>query len=121
MKQKGAADTGLVYSTEHGRTCPGCGRPKDGCECGPKRLKCQNDGTVRISRASRGRQGKGMMLISGVPLDSAELNKLGKELKVKFGVGGAVKNGTIELQGDFREKLAEELRRHGWIVKLSGG
>ncbi len=121
MKKKGEEYNSIVYSSEHGRMCSGCGKPAALCDCAKTQGQPQKDGIVRVSRLTRGRKGKGVMIIAGVPLDSGGLNKLGKKLKVKFGVGGSVKNGIIELQGDFREKLVEELRQHGWIVKLSGG
>lgn len=121
MKKKTQHNGSVVYSTEHGRMCPCCGKSQTSCECGNKKAKIQNDGVVRVGRSSQGRKGKGVMAISGVPLDSDGLKKLAKELKVKFGVGGSVKNGIIEIQGDFRETLVEELQKHGWVVKLSGG
>lgn len=121
MQKKAERKNPLVYSTDHGRICPRCGQSFILCGCGVNKEKPKNDGVVRVSRSARGRKGKGVMVITGVPLDSDGLRKLGKELKVKFGVGGSVKNGIIEMQGDFREKIQEELKQHGWTVKLSGG
>lgn len=121
MQKKGEKNNPLVYSTEYDRVNPRCGQSASLCGCGTKNEKTKSDGIVRVSRSARGRKGKGVMVITGVPLDSGGLRKLGKELKVKFGVGGSVKNGIIEMQGDFREKIQEELKKHGWTVKLSGG
>lgn len=79
------------------------------------------DGTVRIRRETKGRKGKGVITISGLPLQEAELKALAKELKQKCGVGGSVKEGVIEIQGDQREVVKAELERKGYRVKLAGG
>jgi len=111
---------GLVYSTDTGRTCPGCGHPVKQCCCKEKSRQ-QGDGVVRISRQTKGRKGSGVCLITGVNLREAELKKLAKQLKKKCGAGGAVKNGVIEIQGDHREVLVDILNKLGLEAKLSGG
>ena len=111
---------GLVYSTDTGRTCPGCGHPVKQCCCKEKSRQ-QGDGVVRISRQTKGRKGSGVCLIAGIPLGEAELKKLAKQLKKKCGSGGAVKNGIIEIQGDHREVLVETLIKLGFRAKLAGG
>jgi len=79
------------------------------------------DGIVRIGRETKGRKGKGVTIISGVPLDPPGLLALGKELKKRCGSGGTVKDGIIEIQGDHRDMLLEELQKRGWKVKRCGG
>lgn len=111
---------GLVYSTEFGRMCPGCGRPQDACVCGEAAVPA-GDGVVRVSRETKGRKGKGVTLITGVPLAGEELKALAKVLKARCGTGGTVKDGVIEIQGDHRDLLLEELRKKGWTVKKAGG
>lgn len=112
----------LVYSSESGRICPTCNKPVAGCVCRkPKAFTPPSDGVVRVGRETKGRKGKGMTLITGVPLPSDELKKLAKELKQKCGTGGTLKDGVIEIQGDHREKLIELLQAKGWTVKRSGG
>jgi translation initiation factor 1 len=112
---------GLVYSTKHGRMCPACSEPIDECLCRQKRSLSAGDGIVRVSRQTKGRKGKGVTVISGVPLVEAELKELGKQLKAKCGAGGTVKDGVIEIQGDHRDLLMDELSKRGWTVKRSGG
>lgn len=115
---------GLVYSTELGATCPACRQPLTDCECADRaeaeRLAAL-DGVVRIRRETSGRKGKGVTTISGVPLASEELKALAKELKKRCGTGGALKDGIIEIQGDHREALKNELQARGYTVKLAGG
>jgi len=111
---------GIVYSTDSGRTCPGCGHPAKQCCCSKGKSPQQGDGVVRVSRQTKGRKGSGVCLITGVPLAGAELKKLAKQLKKKCGSGGAIKNGVIEIQGDHREVLVETLIELGFKAKLAG-
>jgi translation initiation factor 1 len=101
----------LVYSTETGRIK----------EEKPAPSIPQGDGIVRIRRETAGRNGKGVTTVTGVPLDETKLKELAKVLKVTCGVGGSVKDGVIEIQGDQREKIKAELEKRGFTVKLAGG
>ena len=111
----------LVYSTDTGRLCPQCHRPVKDCVCGKDRPATIGDGIVRLRRETKGRGGKAVTVISGVPLAEKELKALAKALKQKCGVGGSVKNGEIEIQGDQRALLQAELDRRGYTTKLAGG
>lgn len=101
----------LVYSTDTGRI-------KD--EPAPVQ-RPKGDGIVRIQRQTSGRKGKGVCIITGLDLDDASLNILAAELKKKCGCGGAIKEGTIEIQGDKRDLLKQLLEAKGVKVKLAGG
>ncbi|MGF2733595.1 translation initiation factor Sui1 [Marinobacter sp. DUT-1] len=111
---------GLVYSTEQGKMCPGCRNPVDQCTCG-KPLRAAGDGVVRVSRETKGRKGKGVTLITGIPLDDKELKAFAKVLKAKCGTGGTIKDGVVEIQGDHRDLLVPLLQEKGWTVKKAGG
>ena len=76
---------------------------------------------VRVGREVAGRSGKGVTVISGLPLDPARLAELAARLKKLCGAGGAVKNGRIEIQGDHRDRLVAELCQLGFEAKRSGG
>ena len=104
-------NTPLVYSTDAGRIKPE--------EIGNTRP--ESDGVVRIRRESKGRGGKAVSIITGLGLDAAALKQLAKELKKLCGVGGAVKQWDIEIQGDQRERLKTALEARGFTVKLAGG
>ena len=109
----------LVYSTEHGSLCPLCGDKKHKGKCVDNSIK--GDGNVRIHRETKGRKGAGVTLIKGLPLKPDELKALHKTLKKQCGVGGAVKDGTLEFQGDLREKLKVLLEKEDFNAKLAGG
>lgn len=76
---------------------------------------------VRVGREVAGRGGKGVSVITGLPLDAAGLAALATRLKKLCGAGGAVKDGVIEIQGDHRERLVAELLKLGYAAKQSGG
>jgi translation initiation factor 1 len=111
----------LVYSTGRGAVCPGCGNPTGQCICREGKPLPRGDGTVRVSRETKGRKGKGVTLISGVPLGAEALAALAKDLKQRCGTGGTVKDGVIEVQGDHRDRLIGELQSRGHRVKSAGG
>lgn len=121
MRKKPANGSGLVYSTEHGRTCPECEKPMGQCRCGQKKATTKGDGIVRVSRETKGRKGSGVTLITGLPLPEPELTGLAKQLKQRCGSGGTVKNGIIEVQGDHRDVVLAELIRLGYQAKKAGG
>ena len=112
---------GLVYSTELGRTCPECRQAVALCVCGKKSNLPASDGIVRVSRETKGRKGKGVTLVKGVPLDEVALNQLGKQLKAACVCGGTVKEGVVEVQGDHVETVMAFLQKQGWTVKRAGG
>ena len=65
-----------VYSTQTGRLCPKCGRPVAECICQKKSARPIGDGIVRVQRESKGRKGKTVTLINGVPLGEEGLHEL---------------------------------------------
>ncbi|MEQ8485567.1 MAG: translation initiation factor Sui1 [Pseudomonadales bacterium] len=117
---------GLVYSTEGGRFCPGCRRPAADCVCRDRSRpqggsRGGSDGIVRLQRETKGRKGAGVTLVTGLPLADEALQALASRLKRRCGVGGAVKDGVIELQGDQRTLLKPLLEADGYQVKVAGG
>lgn len=111
---------GLVYSTDVGRTCPVCRQAIAVCICNASKRPA-GDGVVRVSRDTKGRAGKGVTLVRGVPLDDRELVVLGKQLKAACGSGGTVKDGVIEVQGDHVERVMQLLQAQGHKVIRAGG
>ena len=121
MKRPRQGATRAVYSTDGGRLCPQCQRPVADCVCGAARPANQGDGIVRIRRETKGRGGKTVTVVSGIPLSGAALKDLAKALKKRCGVGGSVAEERIEIQGDQRDTVRSELERRGYTVKLAGG
>jgi translation initiation factor 1 len=111
----------MVYSTERGLVCPTCRLPMAGCRCRKAEPAPAGDGIVRIRRETKGRGGKTVTTVSGVPSGGEALRGLASELKRRCGTGGTAKDGVIEIQGDHRETIAAELSRRGFIVRLAGG
>ena len=96
--------------------CPGCGQPVAACKC-KQAAAPVSDGIVRVRLETKGRKGKGVTVIGGVPLDANELVALSKQLKQHCGTGGTVKEGAIEVQGDHCNTVVEYLKKRGWNVK----
>ena len=117
-----ASSGGLVYSTDSGRMCPACRQPVSACTCKQATsTPITGDGKVRVSRDTKGRGGKTMTVVRGVPLDAAALLAFGKQLRTHCGTGGTVKDGVIELQGDHCERVVAHLSLQGWKVVRAGG
>jgi translation initiation factor 1 len=113
---------GLVYSTDAGRMCPDCRKPVAQCSCkADAQAVPAGDGIVRVSRETKGRGGKAVTVVKGVPVNAEALAALGKQLKAACGSGGTVKDGVIEVQGDHRENVVALLEKQGFKVKRAGG
>ena len=80
-----------------------------------------NDGVVRVLRDKKGRGGKTVTVVAGLPGGAAALAETAARLKRLCGSGGTLRDGAIEIQGDHRERIAEALRAQGLTVKLAGG
>jgi translation initiation factor 1 len=76
---------------------------------------------VRVRREVKGRRGKTVTTLSGLPLPEDALRELAGELKRCCGTGGSAKQGVIEIQGDHRDTLVAELEARGYTVKRAGG
>jgi translation initiation factor 1 len=117
--------TALVYSTRDGRRCPQCSAALTQCRCKKSRADrvspIPNDGQVRVSREAKGRGGKAVSLVKGLPLEGDALVALAKQLKASCGSGGTVKDAVIEIQGDHVDRLVELLKTQGFKVKRAGG
>ena len=112
----------LVYSTESGKICPQCGNPITQCTCQQQKSQAiKGSGVVRVGRETKGRKGKGVTVITGLPLNDLELKFLAKDLKQKCGTGGTVKEGVIEIQGEQRDTIVAELIKRGYAAKKMGG
>jgi len=122
----------LVYSSEAGRICPACSRRVSICECRGKGARARiaardeaeaakaSDGIVRVARSTKGRGGKIVTTVIGVPGGEAAQKTLAAELKRSCGTGGSLKDGVIEIQGEHRDTLVRELESRGFKVKRAG-
>jgi translation initiation factor 1 len=96
----------LVYSTGAGRVCATCGWPSDDCRCSKKEeeeIPSKVIAKLRIEK--KGRSGKTVTVVDGLPKNEDFLEGLAKELKKQLGTGGAAGEGCIEIQGDHRDRL----------------
>jgi translation initiation factor 1 len=107
----------LVYSSDVGRIKA----PNEKSPTITNHSRDPADNIVRIHRETKGRGGKGVCIITGLNLKPDDLIKLAKKLKEQCGTGGTVKDTSIEIQGDHREKLKLLLEKNGYVVKLGGG
>ena len=79
--------------------------------------------TVKVSRETKGRRGKGVTIVSDLPakLGVQGRAELAATLKSRCGAGGTATDTTVEIQGDLRERVAAELVKLGYKVKHAGG
>ena len=104
------ADRRVVYSTTDGDLRKARDTPRQ-----------PTGGRVKVRREVGGRRGKTVTTVSGVPLADDGLRELAGRLKKRCGVGGSVKDGVIELQGDHRDVVIGVLRDAGYDVVAAGG
>jgi predicted translation initiation factor SUI1 len=99
--------------------CPKCRQLKKTCTCKPE--PPSKSTVIKVGRETKGRGGKGVTIISDLPLDEGSLAELATKLKTKLGTGGTVKDGKIEIQGDQRDRIVQEIEGMGYRVKRAGG
>ncbi len=101
--------------------CPKCKQLKKTCTCQDEPSAPNKSTIVRVGRETKGRRGKGVTIVSDLPLDESGLTELATKLKTRLGTGGTVKDGRIEIQGDHRDRIVQELEEMGYRVKRAGG
>jgi translation initiation factor 1 len=80
-----------------------------------------NQQQLKVQVSRKGRKGKTVTVVSGFQASSDTLTDLAKKLKNHCGAGGAVKEDTIEVQGDHGDKIQQFLVELGYKAKISGG
>jgi translation initiation factor 1 len=111
----------LVYSTDSGRVCPKCGWPINNCQCS-KTLAGGKEAVpdrpvAKLRMEKKGRGGKTVTVIFGLPNNEEFLKMLCGELKRTCGCGGAVTEDGVELQGELRDRVRAHLQKKGFVVK----
>ena len=110
----------LVYSTDTAGRCPVCGWPQRDCQCSrgpvakepvPARI------VAKLRTEKKGRGGKTVTVVYGLPQNAEFLKELSQELKRACGTGGTIVEGGVELQGDLRERVRDVLVKRGYGVK----
>ena len=111
----------LVYSTGSGRACPKCGWPIDNCQCSKTlstgKAQVPERVVAKLRMEKKGRGGKTVTVIFGLPNNEDFLKNLCGELKKACGCGGGVTEDGVELQGEMRDRVRTHLERKGFVVK----
>ena len=118
MSDKGNAR--IVYSTGTSDTCPGCGWPQRDCKCSGQRAAndaVQTRIVAKLRMEKKGRGGKTVTVVYGLPQNEEFLRALCGELKRACGTGGAIGDGRVEVQGEHRDYVRDALTKKGYVVK----
>ena len=118
MNDRGNART--VYSTGAGKVCSGCGWPANDCKCSSRHAADEPIPArvvAKLRMEKKGRGGKTVTVVDGLPRNAAFLKDLTQELKRLCGTGGTAVDGGVELQGDLRERIRAFLQKKGFVVK----
>jgi translation initiation factor 1 len=94
----------------------------EGLKAEAKATPAKNRGRVDIVREKAGRGGKTVTVVTGwVGIGLPEKESLAKKMQKACGVGGTVKDGRIEIQGDKRDEVARILTEAGFRPVFAGG
>jgi translation initiation factor 1 len=110
----------LVYSTGSAGKCSVCGWPQRDCQCSSRRAASDPVPArvvAKLRTEKKGRGGKTVTVVYGLPENDEFLKKLCQDLKRTCGTGGTVVEGGVELQGDLRERVRAALGAQGYVVK----
>lgn len=110
----------LVYSTETAGKCPLCGWPLRDCRCSARHVAKEPVPArvvAKLRMEKKGRGGKTVTVVYGLPQNTEFLKELSQELKRACGAGGTIVEGGVELQGDLRERVRDVLVKRGYAVK----
>lgn len=110
----------VVYRSGVGRICPDCGWPAKDCRCskaGRADASVPERVVAKLRLENKGRGGRSVTVIFGLPDNAAFLDELAAALKKSCGVGGTTRPGIVELAGDVRERVRAQLIARGYTVK----
>ena len=108
----------IVYSSAAGKICRGCGLPERGCKCGQAASEpVPARPMAKLRMEKKGRGGKTVTVVFGLPNNAAFLKDLSQELKRACGTGGTATDDGVELQGELRDRVREFLTAKGFLVK----
>ena len=102
-------NSNLVYSTDLGRI---------GSKNSSLSTNLQSTSIIALKLDTKARKGKVVTVASGFNLSQVEIKSVMKQLKKKCSTGGTIKNGSIELQGNFLESVKSELTRQNFNIKI---
>ncbi len=113
----------LVYSTDPSFVppCEVCGEPPPSCRCRPSAPRPPSEQRLRVRIERQGRGGKTVTVIDGLREPPERLRELAAALKTACGTGGTARDGSIELQGDQRDRAVAALVKRGYQAKRAGG
>ena len=90
--------------------CTKCGLPKELCVC----EQIAKESQKILVKTEKRKFGKINTIITGIDEKDINIKEITKKLKSKFACGGTSKVGTIELQGDHRNKIKAEMINLGF-------